>query len=47
MFKTLFSKETTKANVIMAVAGAVVAVLGAIETYGDYKNDQLKKELDK
>lgn len=45
MFKTIFSSETTKANVVLAVAGAVVAVMKAFDTYKDYKSDQEKKEI--
>lgn len=41
MIKKLFGKtRTTKADVVMAAAGALVGVWKAIDTYRDYKIDQ-------
>jgi hypothetical protein len=47
MFKTLFGKETTKANVVFALAGALVAVFEATETVKKYRAQQADKELKK
>ncbi len=47
MFKTLFSKEVTKANVLMTVAAAIVAVWEASDTIKKYRDQQESKELSK
>lgn len=39
MFK-LFKHKTTKADVIMAIAGAIVAGWKAIDTVHDYKTEK-------
>lgn len=47
MFKMFFGKQsTTKADVIMALATAVIGVWKAVDTYRDYQADQLEKELE-
>lgn len=46
MFKKLLGKQTTsKADVVMAVAGALIGVWKAIDTYKDYQSDIAEKEL--
>ena len=41
MFGKLFGKSTTsKADVVFAIAGAIVAVYKAVDTYNDYKNTE-------
>lgn len=48
MIKKLFGKGTTsKADVFMACAGALVGVWKAFDTYRDYKVDQENKENEK
>lgn len=48
MIKKLFGKSrTTKADVVMAAAGALVGVWKAIDTYRDYKVDQENEENEK
>lgn len=48
MIKNLFKKGTTsKTDVAMAVAGALVGVWKAFDTYRDYKSDQEEQELEK
>lgn len=47
MFKKLMGKSSTsKADVVMAIAGALIGVWKAADTYKDYKEDQEAKELD-
>lgn len=45
MFKTIFSKETTKANVVFSICAAIVAVIEANETIKKYRSEQAEKEL--
>ena len=46
MFKKFLGKsETTKADVIIAVAGAIIGVWKALDAYKDYQSDQLNKEI--
>lgn len=46
MFKGLFGKRsTTKSDVILAIAGAVIGVWKASDTYREYKKDQENKEI--
>lgn len=45
MIKKLFTKgPTSKADVIMAAAGALVGIWKAVDTYRDYKSDQEDQE---
>jgi len=43
MFK-LFRSRTTKADVIMAIAGAVVACWKAVDTVHDYKTEKASEK---
>lgn len=48
MFGGIFGKRsTTKADVIMAIAGAIIGVWKAHDTIKDYKEDQSEKEESK
>lgn len=46
MFSGLFGKRpTTKSDVILAIAGAVIGLWKAVDTYNEYKIEQEKKEI--
>jgi len=47
MFKGLFSHKKTKADVIFAIAGAIVGVWKAHDTIQQYRAEQSEKELEK
>lgn len=48
MFKMMGKRRTTKADVIMAVAGALIAVWKAHDTIKEFKSDEEeKKEIEK
>jgi len=44
-FMGLGKSKTTKADVIMAAAGALIAMWKVTDTYKDYKAEQEAKEL--
>jgi len=44
MFGGLFSKKTTKADVIMAIAGAIVGVWKASDTIKKFKAEQASEK---
>lgn len=47
MLKGLFGKsKTSKADVVMAAAAALIGCWKAVDTYRDYKVDQEAKELE-
>lgn len=45
MFKGLFGKRpTTKSDVILAIAGAVIGLWKAVDTYSEFKNEKSKED---
>ena len=47
MFKKFLGKsEVGKSDVVMAAAGALIGVWKAFDTYKEYKQTQLNKEID-
>lgn len=46
MFKNIFNKKTSKADVIMASAGALVGVWKAFDTYKTYKAEQADNQME-
>lgn len=47
MFRKLFGKQqTSKMDVVMAIAMAIGGVWKAVDTYKDYQSDQENKEIE-
>ena len=47
MFKMFGKRPTSKFDVVMAIAGAVVAAWKAVDTVKDFKHEQDEKENEK